>query len=91
MKILLQTTDYKEIDIELPFYAYCQEDNQEIYVMIDEKYFRQITIHLHGEYSIFKSASHGSIASVWYGNQTTKDRWDDACKHAKMFINTLNI
>jgi len=44
MQILLESTEYNLVDIELPFYAYVQEEDKEIFVCIDTKVFRQITI-----------------------------------------------
>lgn len=48
MKILVERTEYEEVDIEIPFYAYLQEEGKEIFVKIEEKEFKQITINEYG-------------------------------------------
>ena len=48
-KILIEQKDYKEVEIELPFYAYYQGDMEEIFVEITAKEFKQITFHRYGK------------------------------------------
>lgn len=64
MKALIETKDYKEVDINFPFFAYIQEENKEIFVRIDENQFRQITKYENGMIEIFKCRYSGYLAFV---------------------------
>ena len=83
MKILLQETNYKEVEMEMPFYAYIDEMEKEIYVRIDEKEFKQITFHAHGKIEFFKSKTHGTLAAVWFKNKSNENTWNEALKFFK--------
>jgi len=89
MKVLLQEVNYKEIDVELPFFAYLQEEDKEIFIRIDEKTFKEIIFHISGFVEFIKFRSSGSIAECYYKNQTTEDHWNENLKSAKKFVSNF--
>jgi hypothetical protein len=89
MKTFLATTGYKEIDIEFPFYAYEQSEEEEIFLKIDGDRFYQITNHLYGKVEIFICKYSGSIASIWYENQSNKEKWDIGVTIANNFVDRV--
>jgi hypothetical protein len=89
MKILLQTTESKKIDINLPFYGILQEDYAEIHVMVDEKEFKQITIEDDGRFEILKYKSPKYLAEIWYSNQSSESIWQEALDRTKNYINSF--
>lgn len=89
MKTLLETKDYVEVEIDLPFHSSVHEEGSSIYVRIDEKEFKKITIHLQGEIEIFKCKYHGNIARVWYNNRCTCEDWENAIKLANEYLSTF--
>lgn len=92
MKILLEETTsiYKEVDINIPFYSYVQEDDKEIFVKIDEKYFYQISLSLFCNIEVFRSQNHGYIAEIWYKNKSNEEGWEWAIQELDKFIKQLN-
>lgn len=89
MKIFLQTTKYKEIEIDYPFYAYYQEDDYEIFVKIDKDNFKKITIYLNGTIEIFKCSNNNYLADIWYRNKCDGNQWEEALMNVKTTINNL--
>jgi len=60
-----------------------QEEDKEIFVCIDTKVFRQITIKNSGTIEVSKFRSSGHLAKVWYNNGTTKEHWTNTVKSIK--------
>lgn len=81
--MFLQKTEYEEIEIELPFYSYVQEEDSEIYVKIDETNFSQIIFFQTGKVEFVKFKNHKNIGSVWYRNKTTQKVWNTALANLK--------
>ena len=88
-KILIEQRNYKEIEIELPFYAYYQGDMEEIFVKITAKEFKQITFHRYGKVEIFKSKTNNHIASIWLENKSDWKQWNEALKNAKEIVKSF--
>lgn len=87
MKVLLETSEYKEIDIEFPFYAYVQEEDSEIFVKIEENCFRKIVLHFHGAVEIFKNTTkYNYLARVWYNNKSDEKTWNIALYNLNNYI-----
>ena len=90
MKILLQTTKCIEKEVDCPFYAYCQDEDSEIFVKIDEKTFSQIIIFQYGKVEIYRGNNHNEMAAVWYRNKSNKEKWIEAVKQVKQYISNFN-
>ena len=88
-KILIEQRDYKEVEIELPFYAYYQGDMEEIFVKITAKEFKQITFHQYGKVEIFKSKTNNHIASIWLENKSDWKQWQEALKNTKEIVKSF--
>ena len=88
-KILIEKKDYKEVEIELPFYAYYQGDMEEIFVEITAKEFKQITFHRYGKVEIFKSKTNNSIASILHENKSDWKKWQEALRKAKEIVKSF--
>ena len=88
-KILIEQRDYKEVEIELPFYAYYQGDMEEIFVKITSKEFKQIILHQYGKVEIFKSKTNNSIASIWHENKSDWKQWQEALKNAREIVKSF--
>lgn len=89
MKMLISSVGYKDVDIELPLFSYLQDEDTDIYVMIDEDLFRKISFSLDGKVEIIKFKSNNCLSSVWYNNQTTMGNYEDAVKRAVEYINNF--
>jgi hypothetical protein len=85
-KILLETKDYKEVEIILPFYAYYQGEMEKIFVKITAKDFKQITFHQYGKCELFKCNTHNSIAAIWHDNKSDWKQWQEAVRNAKSYV-----
>ena len=88
-KIHLEKKDYELVEINLPFYAYYQGENEEIFVKITDKEFKQITFHINGMVEIFKTRFQRTLAAIWYKNQTDWMHWQEAVKNAKEYVRSL--
>lgn len=88
MKILLEQKEYTELDIEYPFFAYCQEEYKNVYVKITEKEFFMISI-THNTVEMFVSKNQGYLASVWYNNKGTEKQFNDALETAKKYLQNM--
>ena len=89
MKTNLQTTEYKEVEIDFPLFAKVVADMDETYVRIDEKDFRIIEFKATGQVSVNVHGSHNCIAQIWYDNQCSKEEWNQAVKFAKHRLNKV--
>lgn len=86
-KTLVPHTEYKEVEIEFPFYAYWQEENgDEIHVKIDQNYHRQIKIG-GGSVELSEFKYRGTIARIWIDNKSNIESYNEALNHAKVFVN----
>lgn len=83
---MIQESNYREVEMELPFYAYIEyADEKEIFVKIDEKEFKQITLYIHGKVEFFKCLNNRSISAIWYKNPSNERTWMEAVESAKRF------
>jgi hypothetical protein len=87
MKTLLQKPYCEEIEIQLPFYAYIQDNLEETFVKIDEKEFKKITFSPGSGLEFYKYKFLGSISDLWYTNQCTEKRWLENLENAKNYVN----
>lgn len=88
MKILLEQKEYTELDIEYPFFAYCQEEYNNVYVKITEKDFHMISI-THNSVEMFISKNQGYLASIWFNNKGTEKQFNDALETAKKYLQNM--
>ena len=85
MKILLEKTEYEEVEVEFPFYSYLREDGIETYIKVDEKEFKRIVITEYGKMELFKCKSH-NLAEIWYDNPSDERTWNDALLSIKKYL-----
>jgi len=90
MKYLLQTTEYKQIDIELPFFAHVQEEDKDIFVVIDEKWFKQIIRHQGGRMELYRCNAPNYIADIWFRNRSEDyEYWNEMIESIDILKNHL--
>lgn len=86
-KILVETRQYEEIDIEYPLYAHVEEDEDETFVMIDENHFKQIRFaRFTGRCEIAKYRSSNNLAAIWRENMCDKSAWEQAERQLKNMV-----
>lgn len=88
-KILIETKEYKEVEITLPLYAYYEGENSEIYVKITAKDFKQITFHQYGKCELFNTKTNNHIASIWNENKSDLKQWQEAVRKAKKLLQSF--
>lgn len=89
-KILLETIDYIEFDIQYPLYAYIEEDEYEIFVMIDYDFFRRVKLtKFTGMVEISKHRSNNRLAAIWHENKCEKDIWEQCQKQLKNIVSNF--
>lgn len=85
-KILIETKDYKEAEIEFPFYALFEEGIETVFVKITETEFKQITFSQYGMCKLFKCPTVGSISAIWYENKCELKQWQEAVENARDYV-----
>lgn len=89
MKILIQSIEYAEKEIQLPFYASFEEDYSTQYVKMDENEFINITIHISGTINVSRQKARGELAAIWFNNQCEPEQWNEAVNHVKQYTRKL--
>lgn len=86
-KILLETREYKEIDIAYPFFAHLEEDDYEVFVMIDYEFFRSIKMtKFTGRVEFVKHRSSNSLDAIWFENKCEKELWEQAQRQLRYIL-----
>jgi len=88
-KILVEVKDYKEVEVVFPFYAYYQDDSEEIFVKITRTEYKQITIKMTGECRLHKHKTNNYIASCWLENKSDWKQWQEAVRNAKRYVQSF--
>ena len=88
-KIIVEVKDYKEVEVDFPFYAYYQGEMEEIFVKITKNEFKQLTFKMTGEVKIIKHKTNNYIPSCWLENKSDWKQWQEAVKSAKDYVQSF--
>lgn len=77
-----------ETEVELPFYSYVQEDLNDIFVKVDETKLHRIDFSP-GAIEAFCCDRGSSLSKYWFDNPCTKEKYDNAVKRLKEYINNF--
>ena len=76
MKIKIQQETTIEKDIEFPIYSHRREEYCEVFIRVDEKELRKITIFQHGKVEYFKCEHKGVILEDLVKFTCTESVWE---------------
>jgi len=85
MEIQIKTTEFKTVDLPMPFFTCVCFEDETVFARIDENGCQQITEHKNGV-TIIKGKLSASMPSVWLKSPIPEKAFTDAYIRAKLFL-----
>lgn len=90
MKIKVRQSEpvVNDIEVELPFYSYVQEDLSDVFVKIDENGMYRIDFNSIAV-EVFCDKKISVLPKLWFDNPCTKEEYDNAVERLKKYISNF--
>jgi hypothetical protein len=82
-KVKVQKTEYVDVEIPNPFYAYYEDDDESVFYMKTDREYKKITVYMFGLIEIITGKSYREIPELMLESQCDWQQWQEGVRMAK--------